>query len=215
MVKNKNIAWLVAGSFAAAIIISSCGKSRGNDPGTEYMPDMYDSRAYEPMTQLEDQPHTLNPMGLTMRVPAGNTIARGQLSYYYPFTKEQYEEAKVAVKMPASVAKTEANLIKGKHYYDINCTPCHGETGMGDGPVSAKFPPKNIPSYADARIQTLEDGGIYHSITYGKNLMGAYGTVLTPEERWCVVQYVHYLRNKAKGSGETAAAAPADTTKKN
>jgi cytochrome c len=207
---------LLVGSLGVSMLITSCGKSRNNDTGTEYMPDMYISRAYEPMSQPEEEPNAINPYGMNMRTPPAHTMARGQMSYYYPYEKtpEGYEAAKAQVKMPANMVRTEANLIKGKHHYDINCSPCHGEQGLGDGAVSAKFPPGNIPSYATPRIQTLAEGGMYHTITHGLNLMGSYASVLTPEERWCVIMYVQYLRDQAKkGAGETASA-PADSAAK-
>jgi len=212
--KNKLLAAVIFGGIISTMIISSCGKSRGNDPGTEYMPDMYVSEAYEPMTQLEERPNTINPNGLNMRVPPANTIARNQLSYYYPYEKtmEGYEAAKKELRMPANVERNEKNLIKGKHLYDINCTPCHGEQGLADGAVAAKLP--SIPSYATDRIQKLELGGMYHTITYGLNLMGSYASVLSPEERWCVIQYVELLRAKAKPQAVEPAAAATDSTNK-
>lgn len=210
--KYKFLTAVIVSSLATAMLVSSCGKSRGNDPGTEYMPDMYVSEAYEPLTQPEEQPNTINPYGMNMRVAPANTIARNQLSYYYPFEKtpEGYEAAKKELRMPANIERSAKTLTKGKHLYDINCSPCHGDLGLADGAVAAKLP--SIPSYATDRIQNLEVGGMYHTITYGLNLMGSYASVLTPEERWYVIQYVELLRTKAK-PGATEAA-PADTTKK-
>lgn len=195
---------MITTAVAVTLMISSCGKSRGNDPGTEYMPDMYISEAYEPLSQPQDQPNAINPNGMNMRVPPSNTIARNQLSYVYPFEKtvEGYEAAKRELKMPASIARNEKNLFKGRHNYNIYCAPCHGEQGLADGAVAAKLP--SIPSYATERIQILPEGGMYHTITYGLNLMGPYASVLSPEERWCVIQYVQYLRDKAKPAPATA-----------
>ena len=36
----------------------------------------------------------------------------------------------------------------------------------------------------------LPVGKMYHSITYGKNLMGSYASQLTPEQRWEVICYI-------------------------
>ncbi len=210
---NNTTVYKIFGSIALVALFAACGRGP-NDPGTEYMPDMYVSEGYEPFTQLADAPNKINADGKNMREPAKHTIAQGQLDYYYPYEKEQYDEALKNVRMPETAARTPENLAIGKHFYDINCYPCHGDMGLGDGPVSVKFPPNNIPSYATDRIQTLTEGGMYHSITYGKNLMGSYASVLTPTERWCVIQYVQYLSKKAKASGAAAPAAASDTTKK-
>ena len=45
-------------------------------------------------------------------------------------------------------------------------------------------------------MSELSDGKIYHTITYGYNAMGAHASLLTPEERWQVVMYVHELQKK-------------------
>ncbi len=209
---NNRTVYKIFGSMAIVALVVSCGRGP-NDPGTEYMPDMYVSQAYEPFSQLADGKNTVNADGKNMREAAPRTIAQGQLDYYYPYTVEQYDEALKNVKMPVEVARTAENLAIGKHFYDINCFPCHGDKGMGDGPVSVKFPPNNIPSYATDRIQTLAEGGMYHTIKYGKNLMGSYASVLTPTERWCVIQYVQYLAKKAKANAPAPAAAN-DTIKK-
>lgn len=213
---KKQLLILGFGALSFSGILSSCGRGP-NDPGTEYMPDMYISRAYEPFSQPEDEPNRINLDGKNMREPAAGTIAQGQLAFYYPFPKNNdgYEAAKASWKMPDSI-KNGGNeyLFTGKHYYDINCSPCHGEQGLGDGLVADKLPKGNVPSYASDRIQTLPEGGAYHSITYGINNMGSYASALTPFERWCVIKYMNYLKVKAKGTGSEPAPAAADSTKK-
>lgn len=207
--------FIIAGMGTASIVslLSSCGRGP-NDTGSEYMPDMYISRAYEPFTQPEEEPNRINVDGKNMRDPAANTIAQGQLGFVYPYPKSNdgYEAAKVELKMPDSILNGgDKYLIEGKHFYDINCSPCHGEQGLGDGLVSEKLPKGNVPSYASDRIQNLPDGGAYHSITFGINNMGSYASSLTPSERWSVIKYMNYLKGKAKGSSADAAATPAET----
>jgi mono/diheme cytochrome c family protein len=77
--------------------------------------------------------------------------------------------------------------------YNINCTPCHAEDGKGKGTIVAdgKFPSGSCIS-AD-RLPTINPGKAFYSITHGKNLMGAYGTVLTPTQRWQVIHYIYQL----------------------
>jgi hypothetical protein len=43
-------------------------------------------------------------------------------------------------------------------------------------------------------MKDLTDGKIFHTITYGVNLMGAHRYQLTPTERWKIVMYVHELQ---------------------
>jgi mono/diheme cytochrome c family protein len=50
---------------------------------------------------------------------------------------------------------------------------------------------------------------MFYSIRYGKNLMGAYGTVLSPNQIWQVIHYVNTLKGSAAPS-----VASADSTAK-
>lgn len=195
---------VVLGSIAA--LMGSCSAG-GDDPGYEYAPNMYNSFAYEPMTQLEESPNTINPNGMNMREPVKNTIARGQMDYFkYSFavSNESYEAAASLVN---PIASTPATIAEGKTLFNINCTPCHGDNGKGDGTIVAdgKFPPP--PSYDSDRIKTTPDGKLFYSIRYGKNLMGAYGTTLNPQQIWKVI---HYIRTV---SGPYKSAATASATK--
>jgi len=46
-------------SVLSIAVLSSCVKSRGNNPGLEYAPDMYDSKGYEPYNQKDS--NLINP----------------------------------------------------------------------------------------------------------------------------------------------------------
>ncbi len=201
----------------SVVAVSSCGRD-ANDPGIEYAPDMYVSKGYEPFTQLADVTRSItdengktwviNQDGKNMREPVKGTIARGQLDYVFPYAKtpEDYERAGAELKNP--LAASEENLAEGKRLYEINCTPCHGANGKGDGTIvqDGKYPPP--PSYDSDRIKTTAEGKMYFSITYGKNLMGSYASSLSPTERW---QVIHYIRTLS-GIAAAPAAAPADST---
>ncbi len=196
---NK-VVYLLAFSAVSSLVACTSG---GEDPGVEYAPDMYVSKGYEPMSQLRDQERSItfqdtvlliNADGKTMRDPVKNTISRGNLDRYFPYEANSADEKDRAgreVKNPLPL--TQVNLEKGRHYYNINCQPCHGDKGLGDGLVAAKYPPNYIPSYKSDRIKNLADGSIYYVINHGWNFMGAYGKVLNPEARWQVVHYVNYL----------------------
>ncbi len=44
------------------------------------------------------------------------------------------------------------------------------------------------------RLINMCDGEIFNTITYGKNLMGAYGANVTVEDRWAIIAYVRALQ---------------------
>ncbi len=181
-------------TLAVSAVISSCGDKRST--GWEYARNMYDPIAYN-----YDQPNRNFANGQTAQVPPQNTIPVGYDAVVdtYPNTIEGYETAgkELTNPLPADMA----NLEEGKSLYVNMCSHCHGEKGQGDGQIvkNEKFPPP--PSYSTGNssrggaMKDLTDGKIFHTITYGLNLMGPHRTQLNPTERWKIVMYVHELQN--------------------
>lgn len=212
----KHIVNKILGLSIIAVSVISCTSS-GDHPGYEYAPDMYISKGYEPFSQVAK--NELNPNGMNMRLPVAGTVARGQLAYLYPFpnTAEGYE---ASAGFRNTVPATKANVAEGEQLYMTYCWNCHGKKGGNDGPVIAggKFPPPPWANYQSEYIQTLPEGKIYHTITYGKGLMGSHASVLSPTERWKVISYVKQLSLGSKfvyaadGATESVAQVTADTT---
>lgn len=191
----KKIIYTLVGLAGLASLITACSAG-GDNPGIEYAPNMYHSFAYEPLSQIAEEPNTINPHGMNMREPVKGTVARGQLefaNYSIAKSNDNYE-ASGAWKNP--IPKTAYNLAEGERLYNINCTPCHAEDGNGEGTIvkDGKYP--RVPAYAD-RLPTINQGKAFYSITHGKNLMGAYGSVLSPTQRWQVIHYIYELSGVA------------------
>ena len=74
----------------------------------------------------------------------------------------------------ASAAKTvtPAVLEKGRAIYQVNCVPCHGVSGKGDGPGAGvlKPPPRDHTDYA--YMSTLTDKNIADVIKMGGAIKG-------------------------------------------
>jgi mono/diheme cytochrome c family protein len=177
-------------TIAATVLITSCKDKRST--GWEYAPNMYEHLAYDP-----DQKNPNFADGKTAQVPPVGTIPVGFVKFDYSTDKAGYELAGAEVK--TMLPQTQNNYAEGKVLFMHFCSPCHGETGQGDGTVVAHgFPPP--PSYSKGQssrggaMKDLSDGKIYHTITYGVNAMGSYASQLSPEERWKVVMYVHHLQ---------------------
>lgn len=204
--KNITLGIIFCSSIA---FIASCSAG-GDNPGIEYAPNMYHSFAYEPLSQEEGKPNTINANGMNMRLPASNTIARGQTdyaTYNLPKNADGYEASS---SLKNTIEPTIYNVAEGKRLYNINCTPCHGEDGLGNGTIVADGKYPKVPSYAD-RLPTINDGKAFYSIKYGKNLMGAYGTVLSPNQIWQVIHYINAFKTQASVSTPSVA----DSTAKN
>jgi len=174
-----------------ALGLVSCVSS-GDNPGIEYAPNMYVSQAYEPFSQ--EKKFDYNPNGMTMRLPVNGTVARGQGSFIYPHanTGDGYT---ASAGFTPWVAATQTNVEEGQRLYNIYCWHCHGKKGKNNGPIfkDKKMPVPSWPNYQSEYIQNLPVGKAYHTITYGKGLMGSHAFMLNPEERWKVIHYVKSL----------------------
>lgn len=195
--KVIQIVSLMAIFGCVAIGFTSCGKKNPNSPGVEFMPDMYRSpslesnMAYEKIIDGQQTTDTLQ----ANRLPVAGTIARGFMPYPYANDTAGYGQAGRLLKNPFE--KTEANIIQGGILYGKFCVQCHGISGQGDGLVALKLPGAP-PSYTGPVLMALPEGKMFHTITYGKNLMGSHASQLTVDERWKLVMFVQKLQGKLK-----------------
>ena len=207
----KNLKLIACGTFAALLVagFTSCGKKDANSPGVEFMPDMYRSPSVEYYGSQVINGDTV----YSAMTPVKGTIARGYLPYVYPNTPEGYEQAGLYLKNPLTYSEKVEK--EGEVLYGKFCVHCHGATGGGDGKVGGKLP--GAPPAYNGTLKNLPEGKIFHSITYGKGLMGPHAPLLTQEERWKLVYYVQKLqgpKTTAAADSSKPAAAVADSTKK-
>lgn len=131
----------------------------------------------------------------------------GSVPYYYADTEEERARATREITTnPFPI--TEAGLAHGKELYVIYCGICHGEKGDGLGYlVREEDPAKGIVAgvYPAAPANFMLDtfvnanpGRFYHSIMYGRNVMGSYADKLTYQERWEVIHYIRSLQAQTK-----------------
>ena len=208
----------IAALAVSAGLLTSCAKGP-EDPGTEYAPQMYHSIAYEDYTQITDtadenyNSNPYNPHHQNLRKPAAHTIARkyseGQAStmmlapdimeYNIPSPDSiNWSARNLHNPLPATAETVE----QGKVLYTRFCAHCHGADGKGDGKVAPMY--KGVPNYTAGATSKLNEGHIFHTITYGKGRMWPHGSQVMPEERWKIVRYVQTLQR-----GGAAPAAPA------
>lgn len=104
------------------------------------------------------------------------------------------ETGQFVTSIPVEV--TDALLAQGEERYRIYCTPCHGDTGEGDGlVVQHGFPAP--PNLHDEAMQQLPAGFIFDVITHGYGQMFSYADRTTIEERWAIVAYLRQLQDNA------------------
>ena len=205
------------------VLLSSCG---GDDqsPGVEYMPDMYRSPALEAYVDYGQDPYYVDEdkvLGqrntMSVRKPVKGTImfsmdtSKAYFNFPYPYenTTEGYELAGQELKSP--ITMTEETVAEGKVLYEKFCDHCHGKTGLGDGAVVSVggHPP---PNAYNNQLKDLPEGKMFHSVTYGKGVMGSHASQLNKEERWKVIHYVQTLQKEGNEDSSNAEESANDTT---
>jgi mono/diheme cytochrome c family protein len=119
---------------------------------------------------------------------------------------QDLEQATIKAHNP--LKPTAENIAHGKELFTNTCTPCHGESGHGDGPVAHLlhahgFDPKNLVTGVS---KNLPDGYIYGYIRDGGIHMPSYGDAMNSDERWDVVMYVRQLQAQAPAGDQKTAA---------
>jgi len=151
---------------AALMALSACEKLDRN---------MYDNPAFRP----QEEPVRLAPASSVPTKGRGTVPAPGS-------------PAAAALSNPEKA--NEFSLLTGKELYGIYCTPCHGESGKGDGPVAKKFVPTPVDISATGHGSHHPEGDLFAILTHGVNGMPAFYGDLTPKERWLVVAYLKTLK---------------------
>lgn len=193
----------------ALVLLVTCNKNSAR-PGLEYMPDMVHSKAYETYADVKDNPAF--PTGQTALLPPKGSIPINSEGVYdLPNTPEAYEVAALRTQNP--IPTTEESLARGKEIYTIHCTPCHGDSGDGQGSAvvgsEMRLPPPPI-SFVNPQAGYLTAGRMFHTITHGRNSMGSYASQVSPTDRWKVIQYIYTLNENYQG--DEPAAEETDTT---
>ena len=83
----------------------------------------------------------------------------------------------------------------GRSIYAENCAPCHGETGLSDGPVVGDMPTPP-PALADPAVVWEQTPAFYfHTTKFGRidKMMPPWGNRLSDDEIWLAVYYAMSL----------------------
>ena len=101
------------------------------------------------------------------------------------------------------VASDDRSLRNGRMQFQINCAVCHGERGLGDGPVTQFGFPKLIIGAGSKAATQYSDGYIFGMIRNGRGLMPPYNRIEEPD-RWDLINYLRALQS----GGESVPAGP-------
>ncbi len=100
----------------------------------------------------------------------------------------------------AYAAKTSpaADASAGQTIYTQNCTSCHGDAGLGDGPAGAALDP--VPGNLQVAAKDASDQYLFWIISEGgaaasrSASMAAYKGVLSEADIWNVIAYIKTLK---------------------
>ena len=203
--------WYFLILFLVAVMVAVASGPRGqkfSDPPLEVFPDM------DRQLKLKYQkPSDFFSDGQGARLPVPGTIPMG---YASPETAEASKDLLPAGGswgsdyyntgtigdyfgdgFPEDVTINDAFMARGEQRYQINCTPCHGKSGNGQGIVSKYWVIPPTANLIDPRVKALPDGQLFWTITHGKGLMGPYNGTINVPDRWAIVAYVRALQGVA------------------
>jgi hypothetical protein len=180
LMKKLTIVSLVIVSVA---LLAGCEEVK-RKPSRVYMPDMAYSRAVETYTDLSG----LNEQGIHYNArPVPGTVKRGDDVYYEMLTDTTGAYNKSSDLHNPLGSLDSAQTVEAERLYLVNCGICHGKKLDGKGPLHVHTDgtdgpytpaPANFvdPSYQSGKYYAMSEGTMFHSITYGKNLMGSYAS---------------------------------------
>lgn len=136
------------------------------------------------------EPNKFFPDAQSARPLVHGVIARGELVADEALTQGS-RGGKLVERIPVEV--TLELLRRGRDRYAINCVPCHGYDGYGDGMVVQRGYSKP-PSYHIDRLRQAPDGHLFNVITNGLGRMPPYAVQVSPADRWAIVAYLRALQ---------------------
>ena len=143
--------------------------------------------------------------GRSNRMLPADTVARDGYFDDSPYNTG-LENGMYVGKNPVPI--TMALLEQGQTKFNIYCSPCHDQTGMGRGIVPAHVPIWQPSNLTDDRVVQFADGDIFNVITNGRRTMPPYRFQVVVADRWAIIAYVRALQRAAHG---TPAEAPPGT----
>ena len=96
------------------------------------------------------------------------------------------------------IPPTSESIAAGSASFTINCAPCHGVSGKGDGPIGLTLNPRPADLVQHAIPGVHTDAQLFEWITNGfpGTRMPAFKSTLSDTERWNLVNFIRTLAPK-------------------
>ena len=153
--------------------------------------DMHDAPRYEPL-----EASTFFADGRGSRMLVANTVARGLLR-----DDDHLYQGKIDGELtdifPMPV--TSDVMARGQERFNVFCSPCHGQTGQGNGMVVQRgF--RAPPSYHEARLRAAPAGYFFDVMTHGFGAMSDYASQVSVSDRWAIAAYIRALQRSQQAT---------------
>ncbi|TPV92320.1 MAG: cytochrome c [Myxococcales bacterium FL481] len=139
--------------------------------------------------------------GRGMRPPVPGTVAVGALRDDDHLYAGKGLDGELVDELPPSIRLNEQFLLRGQQRYNIYCSPCHDESGGGEGVVVQRGMLRP-PALNDARLVSEPLGHFYSVITNGIRNMPSYADQIPVKDRWAIVAYVRTLQRSEYATRE-------------
>ncbi len=84
-------------------------------------------------------------------------------------------------------------LARGQDRFNIYCSPCHGQTGGGNGMIVQRgFTAP--PTFHQDRLRTAPIGHFFDVITNGFGAMPSYASQIPAQDRWAIIAFIRALQ---------------------
>jgi mono/diheme cytochrome c family protein len=180
--------------------LAACRGQTSHDTPVFGIRNMYDQPKYDIQEESDfegfSDHRTMRPL------PEGVVAADQETNPEIAFGRLE-DESGYVMTIPPAVAQrfggAEQMVARGKERFHIYCSPCHDNTGSGEGLVkrravaggAAAFAP---PTFHQDRLRHAPDGQIFATITNGKSNMPPYAMQIKVDDRWAIVSYVRALQ---------------------
>lgn len=147
--------------------------------------DMHDQPNYQPLeaSSFFNDEQASRPL-------VEGTVARGHLNEDALLYTGKVD-GNQALLFPFAV--DDAVMAKGRERFNIYCSPCHGQTGMGNGMIVQRGY-RRPPAFTEDRLRDAPPGHFFDVISNGFGAMPDYAAQIRPADRWAIVAYIRALQ---------------------
>ena len=177
-------------AVALLLLASGCLAKSGNYAPIDWAAEMHYTQTYRP----QEPPRLDSPPGAVPFKFAGDPRTLTRAPDIDPLDYPDLVNPRAGEAASGTAGHAEAVEL-----FRWNCSHCHGMAGAGDGRVNDFLQAYNyvpVPDLSGEATVEKTDGDIYGILTDGVLVMPPFKNLLSPEDRWLLVDYVRELQGR-------------------